>query len=177
MDTWQTFLVPVAADRASMEAIAVAAHFTADGALVGDPTETAPVAAADALAKARRGRLHLLHVIEVGRSMPLNVELDQESRRAQQVIEKAEAAAAELGCHGVRSVVVQAREAGPAIIEEARAQKADVIVLGLPPFEGEDRPFALGPTAEYLLRHAPCEVWLIRRPMRDAYRGGGHETR
>ncbi|MEJ5222716.1 MAG: universal stress protein [Tepidiforma sp.] len=155
MDTWQTFLVPVAPDRASMEAIAVAA----------------------AAAKARRGRLHLLHVIEVGRAMPLNVELDQESRRAQQIIEKAEAAAAELGCQGVRSVVVQAREAGPAIVEEARSQKADVIVLGLPPFEGEDRPFALGPTAEYLLRHAPCEVWLIRRPMRDAYRGGGLEIR
>lgn len=155
MDTWQTFLVPVASDRASMEAIAVAA----------------------AAAKARRGRLHLLHVIEVGRSMPLNVELDQESRRAQQIIEKAEAAAAEFGCQGVRSVVVQAREAGPAIVEEARSQKADVIVLGLPPFEGEDRPFALGPTAEYLLRHAPCEVWLIRRPMRNAYRGGGLETR
>ncbi len=155
MEAWQTFLVPVSGDRASMEAIAVAA----------------------AAARVRRGRLNLLHIIQVSRSMPLNVELEQESRRAQQVIEKAEAIAAELGCQGVRSLVVQAREAGPAIIEEARAQKVDVIVLGLPPFEGEDRPFTLGQTAEYLLRHAPCEVWLIRRPMRDANRGGGHETR
>lgn len=153
MENWQTFLVPVSGDRASIEAVHIAAT----------------------AAKSRRGRLHLVHVIEVGRALPLNVELEQESRRAQQVIERAEAAAAEAGCQGVRSVVVQAREAGPAILEEARGQHADVIVLGLPPFQGEDRPFALGPTAEYLLRHAPCEVWLIRRPMREAPRTGGHE--
>jgi nucleotide-binding universal stress UspA family protein len=152
VENWQRFLVPVNFDRVSLEAVHVAG----------------------AVAKPRRGVLHLVHVIEVGRSLPLNVELEQESRRAEQILERARLAAADSGCSNVRATVVQAREAGPAILEEARAHHIDVIVLGLPPFQGEDRPFAIGPTAEYLLRHAPCEVWLIRRPMRDFTRGG-HE--
>jgi nucleotide-binding universal stress UspA family protein len=152
VDTWRRFLVPVNFDRVSLEAVHVAG----------------------AVAKTRRGTLHLVHVIEVGRSLPLNAELEQESRRAQQVIERARIAAADAGCSNVRTSIVQAREAGPALLEEARTQQVDVIVLGLPPFQGEDRPFAIGPTAEYLLRHAPCEVWLIRRPMRDIS-PGGHE--
>jgi nucleotide-binding universal stress UspA family protein len=150
VDSWQRFLVPLSLDRVSLEAVHVAG----------------------AVAKPRRGTLHLLHVIEVGRSLPLNVELEHESRRAQQVIERARLAAADAGCSNVRTAIVQAREAGPAILEEARTHHIDVIVLGLPPFQGEDRPFAIGPTAEFLLRHAPCEVWLIRRPMRDISRGG-----
>ncbi|WP_322796755.1 universal stress protein [Tepidiforma sp.] len=154
MDNWRTFLVPVTCSRASMEAVQVAAS----------------------LAKARRAQVVLVHVIEVRRSLPLNAELDAETRRGEQVIQRAEAAAAAAGCPSARGILVQAREAGPALLEEARDRNADVIILGLPPFEGEDRPFALGRTAEFLLRHAPCEVWLIRRPMRDIPDPGGFET-
>ncbi|WP_322818493.1 universal stress protein [Tepidiforma sp.] len=151
---WQTLLVPVSREPASLEAVRLAAW----------------------VAKSRRARVHLVHVIEVVRSQPLNVELEAESRQAQQLLERAGEVAAEAGFPGVKSTVVQSREAGPAVIEEARAQQADVIVLGLPPFEGEDRPFAIGSTAEFLLRHAPCEVWLVRLPMHAAYRGG-HRVR
>lgn len=147
---WQTLLVPVSREPASLEAVRVAAS----------------------VARARKARVHLVHVIEVVRSQPLNVELEAESRQAQQLLERAQEVAAEAGLPGIKSTVVQSREAGPAIIEEARAQQADVIVLGLPPFEGEDRPFAIGTTAEFLLRHAPSEVWLVRLPMRPTYRGG-----
>ncbi len=153
MESGVTLLVPVGMGPASLEAVEVAAT----------------------VAKARRGRVHLVYVIEVGRALPLNAELDQESRRAEQVSSKAEAVAAQAGCQGVRTAVLQAREAGPAILEEALAQRAEAIVLGLPTFQGEDRPFALGATAEYLLRHAPCEVWLIRQQVKELRRPGRHE--
>lgn len=153
MEAGATLLVPVGSGPATIEAVEVAAT----------------------VAKARRGRVHLVYVIEVGRSLPLNAELDQESRRAEQFTSKAEAVAAQAGCQVVRSSVVQAREAGPAILEEALAQRAEAIVLGLPAFQGEDRPFALGATAEYLLRHAPCEVWLIRQQVRELRRPGRQE--
>lgn len=154
MDNWRTFLVAVTRSRASLEAVQLAAS----------------------LAKAKRAQVFLVHVIEVSRSLPLNAELDAEARRGEQVIQRAEAAASAAGCPSARGVLVQAREAGPALLEEARDRHADVIILGLPPFVAEDRPFAIGKTAEYLLRHAPCEVWLIRRPMLDIPDPGGLET-
>jgi nucleotide-binding universal stress UspA family protein len=57
--------------------------------------------------------------------------------------------------------VIQARQSGHAIVDEAVETGADAIALGLP-FERPFGKFQLNEASEYILEHAPCEVWLFR---------------
>jgi nucleotide-binding universal stress UspA family protein len=135
----QTILVPVSNSPASMEA----------------------VASACALAKARKSKVYVVHVIEVSRSLPLNAELDSEARRGEQVLRRAEEIASHAGYH-ISGELLQARQAGQAIVDEARERNIDTVILGVPYMDliGD---FRVGRTAQFVLKHAECEVWLIRQ--------------
>ena len=62
--------------------------------------------------------------------------------------------------YGVRAVtrLIRARRAGPAIVEEARARTAELIVLGSPRRSFAPRRRIFGGTVDYVLREAPCRV-------------------
>jgi nucleotide-binding universal stress UspA family protein len=139
MVTPQTLLVPITNTPASLEAVAIAA----------------------AIAKVRKGRVYLVHVIEVNRSLPLNAEMDAEARRGEQVIRKAEAVALEAGCT-VTGTLVQAREAGTAIIDEAQDRGADAIIMGVG-YKRLTGSFQVGRTVEHVLKNATCAVWVVRQ--------------
>lgn len=135
----RSILVPVTDTPASLEAVSIACR----------------------LAKQSKGRVFVIHVIEVLRSLPLNVEMDIEARRGEQVLRHAEEAASEVG-YRISRDLLQAREAGPAIVDEARDRGVDAIILGI----GYKRligDFQVGRTADYVLKHAPCQVWVVRQ--------------
>ena len=139
MHTPQSILVPITNTAASMEAVFLAAT----------------------LVKPRRGKVRLVHIIEVNRSLPLNAELEAEARRGEQVIRKAESIANAAGAEAVPTLV-QAREAGAAICEEAHDSHVDAILLGIP-YGQEGRAFHHGRTVDYVLNNATCAVWVVRQ--------------
>jgi nucleotide-binding universal stress UspA family protein len=58
---------------------------------------------------------------------------------------------------------IVARSIGHAIVEDAGASGADLIVLGSSPrWRRQSRFFS--PTVDYILRHAPCEVLVVAFP-------------
>lgn len=121
------------------------------------------LSAAGAFAMQTKAPLVAVHVIEVERSLPLDADLDAESRRGEQCLRRAEGVAHEKG-FAMQGELLQARTAGQALVEEARTRHAEVVVLGVSyrKLVGE---FDLGKTADYVLRHAPCQVWLVREPV------------
>ncbi len=135
----QTFMVPLTGHPSSIEAVTIAAQ----------------------MAKAAKGKVFSIHVIEVLRSLPLNADMQAEARRGEQILRRGEEAAAQVG-YPVRSALVQAREAGQAIVEEAYDRGVDCIVLGVP-YKRILGAFQLGSTAEYVMKNADCHVWLIRQ--------------
>ena len=63
----------------------------------------------------------------------------------------------------VEEEIVRARAIGEAIVAEARAHGADLIVMGSAPrWRRQSRFFS--PTVDYVLRHSPCEVMVIAYP-------------
>ncbi len=119
------------------------------------------VTAACALAKQRKGRVYVVHVIEVNRSLPLNAEMDAEARRGEALLRRAEEVAAAADFH-VTGGLLQARDAGQAIVEDARDRSVDAIIIGV----GYKRvlgSFEIGRTADYVLKNAPCQVWVVRQ--------------
>ena len=106
------------------------------------------------------GRLYGVHVIEVNRSLPLGAVLDDVVDRAEKILDEVEklAAASQLQ---VETELVQARDTGPALVDEAVEWGADLIVMGLP-YKRRFGEFNLGKTVPYVLKNATCRVMLFR---------------
>jgi basic amino acid/polyamine antiporter, APA family len=63
----------------------------------------------------------------------------------------------------VETGIVRARAIGAAVIEQALERGVDLIVMGSSPrWRRQSRMF--GPTVDYVLRKAPCEVMVIAYP-------------
>ncbi len=65
---------------------------------------------------------------------------------------------------------MQARDVGAALVDEAVERAADLLVLGLPYRKRFGGDFAIGKTLPYVLKNAPCAVWVAREPMPEEYR-------
>ncbi len=142
-------------------------------ALNGGPSDLRTVRLVCEVARAQRGdrrpELTAIHVVELDWTVPLDADVAERSEDAQQVLDAADAVAEQMQCR-LESVLVQARDVGAAIVDEASARNADLLVLGLPyrtRFGGE---FAIGRAVPYALKNAPCAVWVVREPMGEEQR-------
>jgi nucleotide-binding universal stress UspA family protein len=106
--------------------------------------------------------LIIVYVIVVKRTLPLDVELEDEVRRGEEVLDRAERAAQPFNVH-YSSELLQARATGPAIVDEAIERDVNLIVMGVT-FRKRFGEFYLGQTTPYVLKNAPCRVWVAREP-------------
>lgn len=117
------------------------------------------------VAKRNKGHVFVVHVIEVKRTLPLDAEMADEAQRGEEILSEAERLAEALDFR-VEGELLQAREAGHAIVDEAMERRVDAIIMGTEyrrPF-GE---FQLSRTIQYVLKHAPCQVWVFRMSARQ----------
>ena len=114
------------------------------------------------MAKGAKRKVHLVHVIEVPRSLPLKAVLSQESERANKLLNFALEVATKVGCEAIAEVV-QARDAGSAIVEEAKDHHCSLLLIGLVR-DGKPISTDISKTVQYVLAHAPCRVWLVQDP-------------
>ena len=119
-------------------------------------TEEALVAAAR-LAAERGTTVAVVTVVEVPLALPLDAHLRDEEDAAETLLDDAQAL---VESYGVRAVtrLMRARQAGPAIVDDARRRDAELIVLGAPRRAVGGRRRLFGRTVDYVLREAPCRV-------------------
>lgn len=127
---------------------------------IGLPYAQRGVELACRLGEQQKALIHLTYVIEVPRTLPLNVPLPDEDQKAQEVLERGKEI---VQLHGLeaRASVTRDREAAAGILKTARDEDVDLIVLGIG-LRGERT--SLGSTTELLLRRAPCEIIMDRVP-------------
>lgn len=128
----------------------------------GAETDVEAVRLGCRLARRGKAKVMVVTVLEIRRSLALGTVQDTEMDRAEKLVEEAERMARELETE-IDSELLQAREAGPAIVEEIAHWKADLVVVGMP-FRQRFGEFHMGRTAPYILRHAPCRALLFREP-------------
>jgi len=135
---YHNILVPVAGTEADVEAMKLACR----------------------LARKDKGKIWAVYVITIKRALPLEAEIESEMRTAEEILDHIERVAKEED-YEVDTDVLQAREAGPAIIDEAAERKVDLIIIG---FKQKRRfgQFSLGNVAPYVLKNAPCPVLLLQ---------------
>jgi nucleotide-binding universal stress UspA family protein len=108
-------------------------------------------------------------VVEIDWTLPLDADVAGHSEDAQRVLDLAEGLAERLG-HQMEAALVQARDVGAALVDEAAEREADLLILGLPYRTRFGGDFALGRTILYVLKNAPCAVWVVREPMPEERR-------
>jgi len=133
-------------------------------ALAGGPCDDRIVHLAADLGRSPQGELVGVHVVEVGWSMPLDADIAARSEEAQRILDRAEQTAENRRAK-LEPVLLQAREVGAALVDEATEREADLLVVGLPYRKRFGGDFAIGRTIPYVLKHAPCEVWVVREPI------------
>ena len=119
-----------------------------------------------ALAKIGKGRnvsVDVVYVVEVPHALPLNAELSAEIEKGERALDRAEVTAREMGLT-VDASILQARGAGAAIVDVAREGGAELIVMATS-YQKKLGELDLGRTLPYVLKHAPCRVWICRAPM------------
>lgn len=138
-------------------------------ALTGGPTDTQTVRLAVELARPTKAEIVGVHVVEIDWTLPLDADVAGHSEDAQRVLDLAEGLAERLG-HQMEAALVQARDVGAALVDEAAEREADLLILGLPYRTRFGGDFALGRTILYVLKNAPCAVWVVREPMPEERR-------
>ena len=117
-----------------------------------------------AMAKGTEAELIAVHVVEVDWTLPIDADIAGNSEEAQRVLDGAESAAEQAKVR-LEPVLLQARDVGAAIVDEASERGADLLVAGLPYRTRFGGDFAIGRTVPYVLKNAPCAVWVVREPI------------
>jgi len=106
----------------------------------------------------RGASLVLVHVIELPDPTPLDAEVPDLDAQAKKVLRAGERVAKRSRMK-VEKLVLRARSAGQALLDECRDRQVDLAVLGY--HHGRSLgEFLLGTTAQHVARHAPCHVLL-----------------
>lgn len=114
------------------------------------------------VAKEFKAKLSLVYVIEV----PLTYSVEDEDvpgqDEAQEIMEQAEEIASGVGVHVVTDILKD-REAGRAIVEQAKALGVGLIFIAAS-HPKRMKACYLGSNTDYILKRAPCFVWVSRHP-------------
>ena len=110
------------------------------------------------LAKKDKGQIWAVYVIAIKRSLPLDAEVNSEIQGAEQILDNIEQVAEDEDVL-IETAVLQAREAGPAIIDEAVEREVNLILMGIT-YKRRFGQFSLGNVIPYVLKYAPCPVIL-----------------
>ncbi len=133
-------------------------------ALNGGPTDQRIVRLVADLTKQYKAEVFAVHVVEIDWTLPLDADVAGTSEEAQRVLDLAESVA-EKSKQRMEPILLQARNVGAALVDEAIERRADLLVVGLPYRKRFGGDFAIGRTIPYVLKNAPCAVWVIREPI------------
>ena len=131
-------LVPVSGSAADAEAIRLACQ----------------------LARKTKGKIWAVYVITIQRTLPLDAQLAPEVSRGEEILDRAESVAEEEDSQ-VETDLLQSREAGPTIVDEAVERGVNLILMGIE-YKRRFGQFSLGDVVPYVLKNAPCHVILYQ---------------
>ena len=135
-------------------------------ALDGGPSDARIIRLVAEVARHTKAQVVAVHVVEIDWTLPLDADIAGHSDDVQRVLDSAESVAEESKVT-LESVLLQARDVGAALVDEATERGADLLVVGLPYRQRFGGDFAIGRTIPYILQNAPCAVWVVRDPISE----------
>ena len=113
------------------------------------------------LARADKAKIWAVYVIPIQRTLPLDAEIEAEVQKAEEILDRMERVARGDN-YVIETDLLQAREAGPTIVDEAIEREVDLILMGVS-YKRRFGQFSLGNVVPYVLKNAPCRVILYHQ--------------
>jgi nucleotide-binding universal stress UspA family protein len=135
--------------------------------LNGGPVDDLVIDFGCKLARSDESELVAVYVLEVDWRHHLDDDLEEHREEASRALDLAEGMA-EKEKVPLESTLLQARDVGAALVDEAVALEADAIVMGLPYKVRFGGDFAIGDTIPYVFKNAPCSVFVVREPVAES---------
>jgi nucleotide-binding universal stress UspA family protein len=129
--------------------------------VAGTDADAETIKLACRLAKKDKGKVWAVSVVTIKRALPLDAEIESEIKKAEEILDKVEDAAGEDDCE-IETDVLQAREVGPAIVDEAVERGISLILMGIS-YKQRFGQFSLGEAVPYVLKNSPCPVILYQQ--------------
>ena len=133
---------------------------------MGGPTDDLVIDLGCEFAVTRSAEVIAIHVVEVDWRHDLDDGLGERRDSASRVLDLAEGVAERVKVR-MDAQLIQARDVGAALVDEAVALDADAIILGLPYRKRFGGDFDMGRTIPYVFKNAPCRVYVVRQPVTD----------
>ncbi len=130
-------------------------------ALTGKELDTEVVTIGCNLAKSKKASIFVVYGIEVPRKLAIDAEMPEQTQAAGEALDRAASVAEQMHVH-IEPEIIQSRHIGQSLVDEAEAHDAQLLIVGLPYRLGVGGHFALSETTDFVLKNAPCRVWLIR---------------
>ena len=129
--------------------------------VAGTPADEEAMQLACFLAKKNKAQIWAVYVILLTRSLPVDAEVDVEISKGEAILDHIERVAEEMD-YNVETDLLQARDAGPTIIEEAADHDVDLIIMGVQ-YKRRLGQFSMGDVVPYVLKNASCRVILYQQ--------------
>jgi len=129
--------------------------------VVGTEADKEAIRLACTLAKKNKGKICAIYVIAIKRALPLDAEIEAEIRKGEDILDQMQIVSEEQDCE-IETDLLQARDVGPTIVDEAAEHHSDLIVMGAP-YKTPFGQFSLGDIVPYVLKNAPCNVIVYHR--------------
>jgi len=113
------------------------------------------------LARKNKAKVWVVYIIILKRSLPVDAEVEAEIKHGEEILDHMEAVAQEVD-YQIESDLLQSREAGPTIVDEAVEHSVDLILMGIK-YKRRLGQFSLGSIVPYVLKNAPCRVMLYQQ--------------
>ena len=127
----------------------------------GTDTDVETIKLACRLGKKDKSEVLAVYIIPIEHSLPLDAEMTAEVKQAEAILNNAEKIAMAQG-YEIETDLLQARNIGPSIIDEALERKADLIVMGIY-YTQRFGIHNVGDVIPYVLKNAPCRVILYQQ--------------
>lgn len=115
------------------------------------------------LARRDRATVVVIYIVVVPQELPLDHEMSEAVSRGEAVLRNAEEFAVATG-RDIDVELLQSRAAGSAIVDEAIQRQATAIVMATGLYRRAGAITFGRTTVPYVLKNAPCEVIICRRP-------------
>jgi nucleotide-binding universal stress UspA family protein len=126
--------------------------------LTGTDSDAETMRMACWIGKRDKSKLYVMYVITIKRALPLEAAIESETKRAEEILERAERIAREED-YQIETDLLQARDVAPVIVDQARERKIDLVLLGVR-YRRRFGEFNLGTVIPYVLKNAACQVML-----------------
>lgn len=137
--------------------------------IAGDDLDEMLIKHVNKIAQKKYSDITMIYVVEVDQTLPLDADLPDKTEQGEKVLLHAQRAVShglDVKTCNIQTDLLQARLAGPAIVDEAVLKDVDAIVMGANVTKRLGKR-TVGETVDYVLRNAPCEVLILRAPMAD----------